>query len=131
MKITDIKNHVTSEVEEAVYKIAIDQSAYGQFLVSNELKKQGIFVSPDGIKSIWVRYDLETFKKRLKSLEAKTDYENIILTEAQFQVFVRQKERKGAEGKIESKHPGYFVFQDTFYEGKIKGVRRVCQANFI
>ena len=34
-----------------------------------ELRKIGIFVSGGGVRSIWQRNNLETFKKRLKALE--------------------------------------------------------------
>ena len=43
-----LKNLVSAEVEKAVCKIAIEKPAYGQLKVTNELKKQGIFVSPGG-----------------------------------------------------------------------------------
>jgi hypothetical protein len=46
---------------------------------SNELKKKGIFVSPGGVRSIWLRHDLETFQKRLKTPEVKMAQENLIL----------------------------------------------------
>jgi hypothetical protein len=62
-------NRVAPEVEGAVVKFATDNPAYGQKRVSNELKKRGIFVSPGGVRSIWLRHDLETFKKQLKALE--------------------------------------------------------------
>ena len=55
------------EIEAAVDQFATDNPAYGQLRVSNELKKQGKFVPPGGVRSIWLRHDLETFKKRLKS----------------------------------------------------------------
>lgn len=41
-----LKNRVEPSVEEAVVKIALDYPAYGQFRACNELRKQGIFLSP-------------------------------------------------------------------------------------
>ena len=66
-----LKNRVSREIEEAVVAFAIEKPAFGQQRISNELKKKGVFVSPGGIRSIWLRHDLETFKKRLKALESK------------------------------------------------------------
>ncbi|NDJ75408.1 MAG: helix-turn-helix domain-containing protein [Chloroflexi bacterium] len=62
------KNRVAPEVEDAVVKFATDYPAYGQKRVSNELKNRGIFVSPGGVRSIWMRHNLENFKERLKAL---------------------------------------------------------------
>jgi transposase InsO family protein len=118
-------------VEEAVCKMAIEYPAYGQLRVSNELKKQGNFVSPAGVRSIWLRHDYETFKKRLKALEAKVAQENLILTESQLQALEKAKQQKEAEGEIETEHPGYLGAQDTFYIGTIKGVGRIYQQTFI
>lgn len=126
-----LANRVNQEVEQAVVEMAIDLPAYGQLRVSNELKKKGLFVSPGGVRSIWLRHDLETFKKRLKALEAKVAQEGIILTEAQLVALEKAKEEKEAHGEIETYHPGYLGAQDTDYVGTIKGVGRIYQQTFI
>ena len=126
-----LKNRVEQHIEQAVLAFAIDKPAYGQLRVSNELKKQGVFVSPGGVRSVWLRHDLETFPKRLKALEAKAAQENLILTEEQLRAMERAKQEKEAHGEIETEHPGYLGAQDTFYVGTLKGVGRIYQQTFI
>lgn len=126
-----IKNRVDESIEKAVVSIAVEQPAYGQLRVSNELKKQGLFVSPGGVRGIWLRHDLETFRKRLKALEAKVAQEGTILTESQLQALEKAKEEKQTQGEIETFHPGYLGAQDTFYVGTIKSVGRIYQQTFI
>lgn len=125
------KNRVAPEVEKAVCEIAIDEPAYGQVRASNELRKKGIFVSAGGVRSIWLRNDLETKKKRLKALEAKVAQDGIVLTEAQVAALEAAKQEKEAHGQIETEHPGYLGSQDTFYVGTIKGVGRIYQQTFV
>ncbi len=126
-----LKNRVGQEIEEAVCAMAIEKPAFGQVRVSNELKKKGLFISPAGVRSVWLRHDMATFKKRLKALEAKMAQENLILTEDQLQAMEKCKQEKEAHGEIETEHPGYLGAQDTFYVGTLKGVGRIYQQTFI
>jgi len=126
------KNRVAPEVEEAVVAMATEYPAYGQVRVSNELKKQGIFVSPGGVRSIWLRHELNSFKLRLKALEKQlADNQSMVLTEAQVVALEKAKQEKEAHGEIETEHPGYLGAQDTYYVGTIKGVGRIYQQTFI
>lgn len=126
-----LKNRVEPDVEEAIVKMAFDYPVYGQQRVCNELKKKGLFVSSGGVRSVWLRHDLEVFDKRLKALEAVMAQDGIILTEAQMIAIERKKEKKEACGEIETEHPGYLGSQDTYYVGNIKGVGRIYQQTFI
>lgn len=105
-----MSNH---ELSRPVVGIAVDKPAYGQVWVSNELNKQGLFISPGGVRSVWLRHDPETFKKRLKALEAKAAQENLILTEEQLRALEPAKQEKEAHGEIETEHPGNLGAQDT------------------
>lgn len=126
-----LKNRVEPQVEKAVVEMAIEQPAFGQLRASNELKKQGVFISPAGVRGVWLRHNLETFKKRLKALEEKSGAECLVLTEAQVIALERAKEEKVAHGEIETHHPGYLGAQDTYYVGTIKGVGKIYQQTFI
>lgn len=94
-------------MEEAVARIAPEYPAYGQVRASNQLKKNGILISGGGVRSIWQRHELETFKKRLKALEEKAAKEGIVYTKEQnIALERRRQEREESLEEIETEHPG-------------------------
>ncbi|WP_432579457.1 IS481 family transposase [Vibrio sinus] len=130
-RVPNVKNRVDEAIELAVVDYAVEYPAHGQTRASNELRKQGIFVSPSGVRSVWLRHGLANFKGRLKALEEKVATQNIILTENQVQALERKKLDDEACGEIDTVHPGYLGSQDTFYVGNLKGVGRVYQQTFV
>ncbi len=130
-KKANVKNRVDEVTEAAVVQAAIDFPAFGQVRASNELRKRGIFVSPAGVRCVWLRHDLERFKKRLAALEKKSMEQGLVLTDAQVAALEKKKQDDEACGEIETFHPGYLGSQDTFYVGNLKGVGRIYQQTFV
>ena len=130
-KKPNLKNRADPHIEQAVVAFALEQPAFGQVRVANELKKRAISVSPAGVRTIWLRHDLQTFQQRLKALSAKVAQEGLILTEDQVRALEKAKQEKEAHGEIETEHPGYLGSQDTYYVGNLKGVGRIYEQTFI
>ena len=127
----NLKNRVEEPIEKAVVAYAVEEPAHGQVRASNELRKKGIFVSASGVRSIWIRHNLENFKKRLNALDAKVAQDGLILSDSQIAALERKKHDDVACGEIETAHPGYLGSQDTFYVGNLKGVGRIYQQTFV
>ena len=127
----NFKNRVDEITEQAVLAYAIEQPAHGQVRVSNELRKRGTFISPSGVRSIWLRNNLANFKQRLLALEKHVAETGGVLTEAQVVALEKKRDDDIACGEIETAHPGYLGSQDTFYVGTMKGVGRVYQQTFV
>ena len=75
-----LKNRVPEHVEKAVVDLAIENPVLGQKRASRELQPHGIMISSSGVRSVWLRHDLETMKKRLKALEARSAQEGFLLS---------------------------------------------------
>ncbi len=127
----NVKNRVEEAIEIAIVDYAVEQPAHGQVRASNELRKRGVFVSPSGVRCVWLRNQLARFKDRLKALENKMAQEGTILTEVQVQALEKKKNDDLVSGEIETAHPGYLGSQDTFYVGTLKGVGRIYQQTFV
>lgn len=122
-----IGNRVPIEIERKVLDYSLQYPTHGQTRTANELKLQGIMVSAGGIRSIWLRHNLQIKNLRLKRLEAWAAENTNVLTESQVKALEEAKEEWEVYGEVESPHPAFLVAQDTCYIGTIKGVGRIYQ----
>ena len=60
----NLKKRVEEATEAAVAAFEIDFPAHGQVRASNELRKQGVFVSPSGVRSVWLRAEKDYLRIR-------------------------------------------------------------------
>lgn len=130
-RVPNLKNRADAATEQAAVDYAVEWPAHGQHRASNELRKNGIFISGSGVRSIWQRHNLENFRKRLKALEEKVAREGIVLNDAQIAALEKKAQDDEACGEIETAHPGYLGSQDTFYVGNLKGVGRIYQQTYV
>jgi transposase InsO family protein len=126
-----LTNRGAPKIEATVGALALEQPAWGQVRVTNELAKLGLSISQAGVRGDWQRHALETMSKRLGALEAKVALEGVLLTEAQLAALEKAQADKEAHGEFESECPGYCGAQDTFYVGTLTGVGRIYQQTFI
>ncbi len=105
-KKPNFRYRIEESIETAAAAFALEHSAFGQVRVSNELRKRCVYVSPSGVRSMWLRRDLESFKKRLIALDKHVAATGEVLTEAQVRS-LREKQDAAAQGEIQTAHPGY------------------------
>ena len=126
-----LANRTAPETEALIVELSLEQPAFGQIRIANEVRQRGHSISPAGVRGVWQRHDLETMKKRLKALEAKVAQDGLVLTEGQLAALEKAKAEKETHGEFESECPGYCGAQDTFSVGPLKGVGRIYQQAFV
>src|SRR5215204_4217256 len=102
-----LANRTPPEVEALILALSLEQPAFGQIRIANEVRQRGHSISPAGVRSVGQRHELETMKKRLKALEAKIAQEGLVLTDSQLAALEKAKSEKEAHGEFESECPGY------------------------
>ena len=63
-----------------------------------------VFISPAGVRYMWLRDDLKAFQKRLRALEEHVAKTGEVLTKAQLKALEKAKEEKIAWREIETEH---------------------------
>jgi hypothetical protein len=93
----------------------------------------GVFVSPTGVRGVWLRHQLASFKDRLKVLEARVaaDPPALVLTKSQVQALEKKKLDGRSLRRDRNRPPGLPGSQDMFYVGTLKGLDRIYQQTFV
>src|SRR5918993_3160467 len=100
-----LANRTAPEVEALIVELSLDQPAFGQIRIANEVRQRGHSISPAGVRGVWQRHDLETMKKRLKALEAKVAQEGLGLTESQLAALEKAKAEKETHASSRASAP--------------------------
>lgn len=129
--VPNAKNRVGSDLEGKVIAMSLDHPTYGKQRISEELKKVGMSISPSGVRSVQVRYDLETRKKRLEAVVTKSRQEGLELKNEQKNALERLNRTPEFDIESDIMCPGYVGAQDTLELGKIKKIGPVFQHTFI
>ena len=109
----NLKNRVGEAVENAIISLAYRHPFYGQSKASAELKKQGISVSSGGVRSVWQRYDLETFEKRMKALGTKMLQDGYHPDDWQVRALQRAQQKYKNGNPLETYFPGHVLLHSV------------------
>ena len=111
-------------------RLSIEHPAWGPMRVSDNLRLEGVSVSPSTIRNLWIKEGLESRYKRILRLEEDKNGKGIELTEEHIRL-LEKANPCFRERKVEIAYPGYLLSQDTFFVGTIKGVGRIYLQNVV
>jgi hypothetical protein len=57
-----LANRTPPEVEAIILELSLEQPAFGQIRIANEVRRRGHALSPAGVRGVWQRNDMETMK---------------------------------------------------------------------
>ena len=117
-------NETPADIKEKVLRLSIEHPAWGQVRVSDQLRLEGIQVSPSTVRNIWLKDGLESKYKRILRLEEQRAGQEVELTEGQIKL-LEKANPCFRERNVESLYPGYLLSQDTFMVGVMKGVGKI------
>ncbi len=116
------KNRVEEATEAAVIAYATEPPAHGQLRASHELRQRGIFVSASGVRSIWLRHGLASFKPRRAALETLVAARGIVLTESQVAALEKKQDDDLAHGEIETTIPATWARRTPATSARSRGL---------
>jgi hypothetical protein len=77
---------VPGATEKRILEFCLAKPTYGAQRVANDLRLEGVHVSPSGVRGVWLRHDLETRYKRLLRLEADAQEQTFVLSDEQIRL---------------------------------------------
>lgn len=118
-------NELPEGTKEKIIEVSLKHPAFGQQRISDQLRLEGLNVSPTSVRNVWIKEDMETRYKRLLRLEEKAATQaGLVLTEDQIRL-IEKANPCFKERHVESEYPGQLLCQDTFYVGRLKGLGRI------
>ena len=59
-----LANRTPPEIEALILELSLEQPAFGQIRIANEVRQRGHSISPAGVRGVWQRHNLETVRRQ-------------------------------------------------------------------
>jgi hypothetical protein len=108
-----LRNQVDPTIQHKLLDFTFEHPELGQKKVSEQLTELGFPISPNGVRSVWLRYDLETKAKRITALKVKADRGEVMLSSKQLNAIkILTMGLFNEQGQLSTKMPGDLLIQD-------------------